>query len=49
VLAVVNEFHIAAAVPALKQLMERLAKHPGPSLESFEWKKVNRILRDLDR
>jgi hypothetical protein len=42
-LALVSEFRIEAAVPALRELAARLEDATGPGAP-YEWAKVNRIL-----
>lgn len=45
-MAVIADNHVAHAVPALRELSERLEASDAPSAP-FEWAKVNRILGKL--
>jgi hypothetical protein len=42
-LAVIGEFRVTSALPALRALADRLAVAPGPSAP-YEWAKVNRLI-----
>jgi hypothetical protein len=44
--ALIGEFRISSAVPALRVLADRLESDPGPGAP-FEWAKINRVIGEI--